>query len=372
MRGNKLLGIIFANTHDGRIRELTDTRAMASVPFGGRYRLIDFTLSSMVDSGINNVGVITKNNYQSLMDHLGSGKAWDLSRKRDGLFILPPFGNGDSAIGGCKVDAIASNESFLKRTKEDYVIITDSDIILNIEMDKVLDAHIENEADITVVYKNGEVPACMGEKLILELDGEKNVTDILINPDNQGVCNYGLRMYLMKKSFLMDAVKEAVHHNRRSFTKDIIASRINSGKVLGYEHKGYCAVINSMEQYFNASMDMLNGDIRQELFLERPVYTKVRDEMPAVYGLGSVAKNSLVADGCTIDGEVENCILFRGVTVAKGAKIKNCIVMQDSVIGANSELNYVILDKNVQVGEGKNLIGDAKYPMHIKKDANVD
>ena len=158
MIGNNVLGILFANVHDERVRELTEHRTLASVPVGGRYRLIDFPLSNMVNAGINKVGVITGNNYQSLMDHLGSGKSWDLSRKREGLYILPPFGADGTQLPN-RIGSLASVTRFLRNSKEEYVLISDCDFLCNIDYSAVFAAHIEKKADITMIYKYGKVPS---------------------------------------------------------------------------------------------------------------------------------------------------------------------------------------------------------------------
>lgn len=366
MRSNRVLGIIFSNTQNPNFNELTSVRTIGSVPFGGRYRFIDFVLSNMVNSGIDKVGVITRSNYQSLLDHLGSGKAWDLSRKSEGLYILPPFGHGGNMVEG-KVETIASNASFFRNSNKDYVVLSDSDVVMNIDIQQVVDSHIQNEADITVVYKNGVAPTPMDEKLIFKFDDENKATDMLIGVDKEDACSYGLKMYVMRKDYLLDAVQNAVSRNRINFARDIIAPCFESGKLYGYCHDGYAAAIGNLKQYFDANMDLMSFDIRNELFKVRPIYTKVHDEMPAVYGLGSNAYNSLVADGCTVHGEINNCILFRGVTVAEGAKLNNCIIMQGTQIGANANLEYVIIDKNVTVKSGRKLTGCESYPVFISK-----
>lgn len=370
MRSNRVLGVIFSNTENPSFSELTSVRTIGSVPFGGRYRFIDFILSSMVNSGIDKVGVITRSNYQSLLDHLGSGKAWDLSRKREGLYMLPPFGHGGNMVEG-KVETIASNASFFRNSKEDYVVLSDSDIIINIDIQKVVQSHIQSDADITVVYTHGIAPTPMTEKLLFKFDDEGKATDMLIGVDKEETCDYGLRMYIMRKDYLIETINDAVSRNRINFIRDVIASCFEKGKLYGYRHDGYSAVVGSLKQYFDVSMDMMKFDVRNQIFGTRPVYTKVRDEMPAVYGLGSVAHNSLVADGCTVNGEINNCILFRGVTVAEGAKLNNCIIMQDTQIGPNANLEYVVIDKNADVKVGRKLTGCESYPVFISKGSVV-
>ncbi|MDR1564557.1 MAG: glucose-1-phosphate adenylyltransferase subunit GlgD [Oscillospiraceae bacterium] len=370
MRGNKILGIIFSHTQDDKLRELTDVRTTGSVPYGGRYRLIDFALSSMVNSGIEKVGVITKSNYQSLLDHLGSGKSWGLSRKNSGLFILPPFGRGN-VLHESKVEALCNNAKFISHSLEDYVVLSDSDVIYSLDVQKVVDQHIAKGADITAVYKEGAAPEQLGASLMFNFNEEGNAESVLIDSQCQGTCNYGLHIYVMHKEFLLSAVKEAYGHNRLNFSRDIIAAEVAKGNVYGYKYTGYSAVIGSMKQYFDASMDLMKPEIRAELFGSNPVYTKIRDEMPAVYGLGSEVENSLIADGCQINGYVENSILFRGVTVGAGAVVRNCIVMQDTSIGENTKLNYVVVDKDNSIGAEREFAGEESYPVYIRKGSLI-
>lgn len=371
MRGNNVIGLIFTNLHGELISELTDKRTMGSVPFGGRYRLIDFPLSNMVNSGINKVGVITKNNYQSLMDHLGSGKAWDLSRRRDGLFILPPFNDGSEEYRN-RISILNSIKSFLMNSKEEYVLISDCDSICNIDYQDVLSSHITNGADITVVYKRGQLPENESEPMVFSLDSVGRVKDVLINPMIEGPCSFYMNKILMKRELLISLVSECVSKNKNNFKRDVIQGQFNNLKIYGYEFDGFLAVIDSMSSYYNANMQLMNSDVRNNLFNPaRPIYTKVRDDMPTKYGLGSNVKNALIGNGCVIEGEVENCVLFKGVHIGKGAKVSNCVIMQDTIIGAGSSLSYVIADKDVVIKDNRSLMGFLTYPVYISKASVV-
>lgn len=371
MRGNNVLGLIFSNVHEEKIRQLTDIRTMGSVPFGGRYRLIDFPLSNMVNSGINKVGVITKKNYQSLMDHLGSGKAWDLSRKREGLYILPPFGS-ESNINNSRIESLAAIRPFLENSKEDFVLITDSDVVCNIDYADVVSFHVKNNADITLVYRFGKVREKMSDPSVYTIDPDGRVRDMLIAPMAEGECNYGIGMMLIKRSILMKLVTDCVSRNLYNFKRDMLQRNIRSYRVFGYEFSGFTQTICSMEAYFEANMALMMPAVREQLFRpDRPVYTKVRDDMPAKYGLSAQLGNSLVADGCVIEGEVKNSVLFRGVRVGKGSIVENCIIMQDSVIKQNCRLNYVITDKNVVIKNDRSLLGFRSYPVFISKRSVV-
>ena len=370
MRGNNVVGIIFSNMHDDTMQQVTNIRTFGSVPFGGRYRTIDFPLSNMVNSGVNKVGVITKSNYQSLMDHLGSGKAWDLSRKSEGLFILPPFGNGNQMYSN-RIEALDGISSFLRNCKEEYVILSDCDMICNIDFKKVLDAHLDTNADITIVYKNGEMPD-LGEPVVLELNGQDKVTDIVVGAKKGEKVSWSMGFYVMKKAFLQQTIAEAVSRNRSNFVRDILQRGVLENKIYGYKFEGYVGAIDSVQSFFRVNMDLMKWEVLRDLFNPmRPIYTKERDEMPTRYGLGSVVTNSLIADGCVIEGEVKNCVLFRGVHVGKGSKLSNCIIMQDTVIGDNTVLDYLISDKDVTFSDGKTMIGTESYPIYVSKGSVV-
>lgn len=370
MRGNNVIGILFAYVHEERVRELTENRVMASVPFAGRYRLVDFALSNMVNSGINKVGVITEENYQSLMDHLGSGKAWDLSRKREGLYLLPPFGAETTRSEG-KIAALASIHRFLKNSTEEYVLLSDCDSVANIDYKDVFRFHSEKEADITVIYRHGMSPDT-DKNVVYTVDPEGFVRDMLVKRGSDADCNYGMGMCIISKQKLMELVENCMSRNLYDFERDLMQRHLRELRVFGYEFIGTAYTITSFDAYFNANMALMDPKVRASLFLQdRPIYTKVRDDMPARYGLGSAVKNSMVADGCVIDGEVENCILFRGVKVKKGAKLNNCVIMQDTVIGENTCLDYVVADKEVVFENNRKMAGYQSYPVYVAKGSKV-
>lgn len=371
MRGNNVMGVIFSNMHEELIRELTDKRTMGSVPFGGRYRLIDFTLSNMVNSGINKVGIITKTNYQSLMDHLGSGKAWDLSRRRDGLFILPPFGNSSGEFSN-RLETLNSISDFLTHSKEEYVLLSDSDIVCNIDYQKVVESHIKNNADITIIYKRGQIPEKMADPMVLSLEPDGRIKDIIVGPQTPDEYSFAFDKAIIRRELLLRLIGECTSRNKSNFKRDIYQANVGKLRMYAYEFTGFAEVITSMNRYFEANMALMRPEVREELFnSDRPIYTKVRDDMPAKYGLGSSVKNSLIASGCVIEGEVENCVLFRGVHISKGAKVSNCVIMQDSVIGNNCNLNYVIADKDVVIKDERTLMGFQSYPVYISKASIV-
>ena len=365
----KALGIIFSNIHDQNIPELVKVRTLASIPFGGRYRLIDFALSNMVNSNIYTVGIITKFNYQSLMDHVGSGKDWDLARKDGGLIILPPYNNDtNKKLYNSRLEALKGITNFLSRADEEYVVMTDCDMACRVNYNDVIEKHIKNHADITLIYrerKAGELEENKATLVGLDKNGRINELKFVDTLSEQA--NVFMNMYVMKKSLLLNLVLDSISHNDRHFTTDILASNLKSMKIMGYKYDGYYAGISSLQAYYESNLDLLKRENRDALFGDRSVFTKIRDSVPTKYGANAIVKNSLIADGCVIEGEVENSILFRGVKVARGTVVKNSILMQHTVTGENVTLNCIITDKNVVIRDKRVLSGSENHPFYIAK-----
>ena len=368
-----VLGLVFANMHDTTLGDMTKNRTMGSVMFGGRYRLIDFPLSNMVNSGISEVGVITKSNYQSLLDHLGSAREWDLARKKGGLYILPPFGNVESTLYRGRIEALYGAMSFIKHSRAKYVILSDCDVVTNIDYKPIVAAHIESGADITAVAHTGVYSSdVINTSTVFNVDADKNVTSVLINPDISGTCTTSLNVFVMSMDFLIETVNDAMARGNVSFERNILQEKCRELKIKIYEYDNYFSKLNSPESYFKSNMALLEPENARKLFVpKRSIYTKVSDNAPVKYDLDSKVSNSLIADGCIIEGEVENSVLFRGVKVGKGAKVKNCILMQGTVVGDNAELNYLITDKNVSICENHILTSSPQYPMYVGKGASV-
>ncbi len=369
----KAVGIIFSNIHDNNVPELVRVRTLGSIPFGGRYRLIDFPLSNMVNSGIDTVGIITKSNYQSLMDHVGSGKDWDLARKDGGVIILPPFGDVENgSLYTSRLEALKGITSFLFRADEDYVVMTDCDAVNRINYNDVIEYHIRNNADITLVYQK-LVPDVSSEEHATTLDVQGNrVVGVKYRTDVEGqLANVFINVFVMKKTLLQNIVMDSISKNKSHFMSDVIASNLKGMRIMGYEHKGYYAGITSLQAYYDSNMALLEEKNRHELFGDRSVFTKIRDSAPTKYGNSAIVKNSMIADGCVIEGEVENSIIFRNVKVARGTVVKNSIIMQNTVLGENCSLNCIIADKNVTIKDKRVLSGSENHPFYIGKGIMV-
>ncbi len=364
-----VLGIVFSNSYDSCLKDLTARRTMGSMLFGARYRLIDFVLSNFVNSGISKVGVVTNNHFRSLMDHVGNGRPWDLSRKVDGLYLLPPFNPSQTEHDSAnEIEVLNRIKDFIVGTKSEYVLLSDCNFVCNIDLSKVFDFHTEKDADITIVYKNGNLPA-LENTMTLTLDENQKVSAVAIDPQNKENVNFSTNIILIRKALLQSLIADAVSIGQTNFEKDIIQKNVGHLKIYGYETTGWGIAIDSVQKYFEANMALLNKDSRKDLFnKDRPVYTKVRNDMPVRYGTKSVVDNSLIADGCIIEGTVKNSVIFRGVTVAKGAVVENSIIMQDSHISENAKLNCVIMDKNSVITPNKHLSGDQSYPFIVGKN----
>lgn len=373
------MGILFPNSYDSLVPELVTERLMASIPFASRYRLVDFMLSSMVNCGIDNISLIVKRNYHSLMDHLGSGREWDLTRKSGGLNIIPPFAQKSINIYNGRVEAVASILDYLKRRKEKYVIMADTNIAVNFNFSELLQQHIDSKADVTIAYTREEIPKALLDINVtkkdlyytLDIDDSGRVQKIVVNNKEKGEHNLSMNIYVIERKLLMDQIREAYVNGLTYFERDIISPQLDKLDVRAYQHKGYYARILDINSYFAENMKMLKEENVQALFSPSSIYTKIRDDNPTRYATGSHVKNIMAADGCVIEGEVENSILFRGVKVGKGAKVRNCVLMQDTVIETGASVEYAITDKNVKVSAYKELKGTESFPVFVEKRRNV-
>ncbi len=367
------MGLILADDANIRLGELTKPRALAAVPFAGRYRIIDFMLSNMVNSGIISVGVLTSNKYRSLMDHLGNGAAWDLSRKSKGLYILTPFIT--SEMYGCgtngDIDGLSGILDFFKMNRFKYIIVAGSNVVFNTSFNQIVEEHEASGADISVMYnqdgsKNNE------QSLIFETDSKDWIRNIYKNPGKPSLKKASLGVFVMRRELLIDLITEAISRGEHEFVLEVLLRKNNRFRLHGFEFKGVCLRINSIQNYYSSTMRLLQENVRKELFMaEQRIFTKVKDEAPALYSSDCIVNNSLISDGCRIMGDVSDSVLFRGVTVSKRAVVRNCILSQNVHISEDCELDSVIIDKNSMLRPGIKLVGQADYPVVIGKGAIV-
>lgn len=365
------MGLIRADTKRISLGDLSKPRALAAVPFGGRYRIIDFILSSLVNSGVKSVGLIAQNKYMSLMDHLGTGAPWDLDRKNNyGLSILPPYVN--SEFGGTPgVDELLGILNFIRSNPHKHVIIVHSNIVFNMTFNDMMAEHQKSGADITIMV-NRDGGEYGSPAYLFETDRRGYVTGLLLDPEKPKSNRESLGVLLMEKEILLDILMEAIAKEERDFDLRMIIRHAENLKVKTYEYKGQVFRIQNIQEYFNASMNLLQEKYRNQLFAQgMPIYTKVKDEAPTLYAEGANVSNSLLSDGCRIMGTVKDSVLFRGITISPNSKVKNCIIMQNVLISENCEIENVIIDKDSVVRPGMKLVGHKAYPIVIEKGAIV-
>ncbi len=369
------MGLIFTDHQNVKLGELTMHRTLAALPLAGRYRMIDFVLSNMVNSGIINVGVTTQMNYQSLMDHIGTGKPWDLNRKQHGLFLLPPNAlmidtTNNYQVNKGRIDILYGALDYIRKSRQRYIILSDCHTICNIEYEKVLDYHRSKGADVTIIYK--EVKSLLPDELrrskLIGLDETGRVTEILPQPKRLAHKNVSMNMYIMERLMLERLIEDCVSYGEHEFVRGLLAKNMDSLDIYGYKFDGYSYRIDDIRTYYNFNMSLLDPDVKSSLFRDEDrIYTKVKDKVPTRYGADAVVGNSMIADGCVIEGTVEDSIISRGVRIAKGARVKSSIIMQDTEVNAGCSVENVILDKEVIIKSGTNLLGHVNYPIVIAK-----
>ena len=364
-----VMGIIFAN--DVSLGELTTTRTMASLPFGGRYRQVDFALSNLAAAGIRHIGIISRHNYQSLMNHVGAGEEWGLELEEGGLEYLTPYAMSKTDIYRGKLDALHSVMGFLEYGSEDeYVVMIDSAIISNIDLQHVIKTHIDSGKDITVVTKTGIANGKKQLDLAVKLNADGELEDIAVDYVAPSDYLASMDIFVLSKKWLVKQVKEHIARNLFHMDRDLVLGLWQKGLVSinVYQFPGIALFNKSVEEYFQNSLALVQKDTRHDIFgFNHPVFTRVRDRVPSFYGENCAIENCVVADGCILEGEVENSILFRNVTVCEGAQIESCVIMNDTTIGEGAELKHVILDKDVTVRPGAKLYGTPSSPIIIKR-----
>lgn len=369
MRTSAVAGVVFANINDTLLKKLTSKRSMASIPFGARYRLIDFPLSNLVNAGVSSVGIITKENYRSLMDHVGNGVYWDLDRKNGGLYLLPPYLTSGTKRYNGTVDALHGAIDYIDRCNAEYIVLCNADTIANIDLSEAIKSHIEKKADVTIVYHKGKPPVNNADLMLFEIGRGKRIEKINFETETDENTDYFAGSMVISRELLMTLVNEAYSDGQISFTREVLVDMTDKLKIYGFEHKEFVAVLDGTDAYYDASMALLDTKVRRQLFgTGRPVFTKTRDDMPTRYGTKAEVKNSLIADGCVINGTVKNSVLFRGVTVEKDAVVENCILMQETAVGAAANIKNVISDKNAIIGEDMVLKGTPEKCVFVKKN----
>lgn len=362
-------GLILADDKRIQLGELSRPRALSAIPFGGRYRIIDFALSNMVNSGIRSIGVSTFEKYKSLMDHLGTGSAWDLDRKNNGLSLIPPYVMTEYYTGSS--DDLTGILDYYRDLSEKYILVMGSNVILNTQFLDMAAVHENKKADVTVAY-NRDGHKSGHPTYILDISRSERVKGVYLNPTNPISNRSSLGIIFMERQLFVDTISEVISRGQGQIGIDFFLKLFDQYKVFGYEMKETALRINSTSTYFQETMRSIDEPVRSAIFWpDKPVFTKVKDEAPAIYAEGSAVKDSIVADGCLLEGEIDHSMLFRGVTVGKHSRIKNSIIFQDTYIAEGCELENVIIDKDCIIRPGIKLIGQEAYPIVIGKSSVV-
>ena len=369
----KVMGIIFAN--DAMVDALTSSRTMASLPFGGRYRQVDFHLSNMAAAGIHHVGIVSRHNYQSLMNHVGSGEEWGMELEEGGMEFLTPYAMSVTSTYRGKLDALHSVLGFLEYGSDDeYVVMADSAVLSNVDLNEVLESHIASGKDITVVTKAGIADGKKQLDLALKLDGNGEIADMAVDYVADDSYLASMDIFVLSKAWLREKIKEFIARNLFHMDRDLVLGQWQKGEIAVnvYEFAGVALFNDTTAEYFRNSLSLIDKEVRHDLFgRNHPVFTRVRDRVPSYYGDSCQVENCIVADGCIIEGEVKESVLFRDVTVCQGAKVEKCVIMNNTVIGEGAELKFVIMDKDVTVCPGARLIGTEQNPIIIKRGETV-
>ncbi len=360
------IGLILAGDKPNEISSLTKIRSIAALPFASKYRLIDLTLSNMVNSGIIRVGILTQFNSRSLIDHLGNGREWDLDRRNGGMFILQPVitSNNPFWYRGT-ADAIFQNISLLKRSPEEYVIIGSGNHVYKYDYKILKNYHIQKDADITILVTKS-INTKVKYKIIL--DEQNKIIGVERKTKDEEFVS--MNVYIMKKELLIDLLYSTIPQEKYDIFENLIIENLKYLKIVGCPFNGYWSTVNDAETYQKVNFDILNAEIRKELFYKYgKIYTKLKNMPSPKFNITANVHNSLVGDGCVISGNVDNSIVFRNVIIKAGAVVKNSIIMQSCIINEGAKVKNAILDKEVTV-KRENVIADNKVTI-IEKGKTV-
>jgi len=368
-------GIIFSEMYGNELNEFTHDRNMAAIPFAGRYRLVDFVLSNMVNSGITNVGVLAKQHYHSLMDHLNNSQEWDLNRKNGGLQLLPPFATETvNKNNRGKLDELRNALNFLENVSTPYVLLADAYVICNMDYRPALAHHIDSGCDITIIATKEDGSSTKPFPSVMQADSGRRVTSYALNYAAKAGDYAGMSHMIISRKLLIKIIQEYTAKGIYHLERDFIQHQFNRGQlsINLYAFTGLVLRIRDIGEYFQNILAILNAEVSHPLFRDdQPIYTRVTDEVPAYYGMDCSVSGCVIADGCIVEGSVDHCILSRGVRICKGATVKNCVIMQGSVVGEGASLENVIVDKWATITVGAQLKGLSSNPVIIRKGVTV-
>lgn len=379
MKKNKICGILNLTEAVQTTYPLTLYRPVAGLPFGCRYRLIDFPLTHLTAAGVETIGVFMNDNHRSVSNHVGSGREWDLDSLRGGLFFFSSRtaegGYGQFRMLEDDIYNYFKNIEFIEKSGAEYAMVMGTRTLCNIDVQAILRSHIEQDAEITAVYKKVERLSSEDLQLNCMTIGENGrVTSLKTCALQEKTDEFALNMeiYLMKSALLMKLIRHVVAENEWYSLSDVLHQAIVNLPTNGFEYTGYLKSIHSIRSYYDANIDMLEESNRAALLKgSHRIHTKIKNEVPTYYGITSKVSDALVANGCMIKGKVSHSLIFRNVTVEKSAVVRDSIVMQGSSVGEGSVLQYVILDKEVRIAPNTKLVGTKEKPLVIEKKSVV-
>ena len=370
-------GIIFSSLNNNTLSRLTSERTVAAIPFACRYRLVDFSLSNMVNANISNIFIVANYKYRSLLEHLGSGKDWDLARREGGITLVSPFltaAGSESKMFSTHMEALKSMKEYIDEIKEEYVVLMDSDVALTIDVSDIIRSHDQSGCDVTIVTSDVEPDYTAKHNRIMISSVAGKVTQIAMGSSyDERHPELALGIYVMKTLYLRKIIEEAEAYNLDSFTM-LLLKNCKSSNYRTYKYTGFAASVSSFLDYYKYSIELATNEKARESLLgkkETPIYTRVHNSAPTMHTSSAKVENSLIADECVIEGTVINSVIFRDVKIEKGAVVKNCVLFHGTHVCKNANLNCIVADKDVYVSDDVTLSGNDNLPFYIQKGRKI-
>ena len=364
-------GLCLSDPHPDRAGDGSKNRTLSAARIAGRYRLVDFMLSNMVNSRIYTIGMVLNSHYQSLISHIGMGKEWDLARKTGGVTFFPPYLADERQSVNSELDGpLQRAAEYIMEVKDEYIVLADSSVVFNIDYRAAIEAHRKKGADVTAIFtKKAITPGERENAVIFEIADNGRIYGVNRAPYSTNKQNVSLGSYIMRKGFFIQLTAGEKNCGMLRFSRILLAGALERLNVLAYEFKGYTVHISSIDTFFYYNMQILEGENRNALFdfEGRQIFTSLRDSLPTKYGKKADIKNSIISDGCRIDGTVINSVICRNVRIREGAVVKNCILQDDTVVEKDSMLDCVIADRSVMVSEHRSMMGSHTYPVYIER-----
>lgn len=367
------LGIINYEGANVFVKGMQDYRPISAFSFLGRYRLIDFPISNMSNSAVNHIKVMVKTNPRSLIEHLGTGRHYNINSKRGKLHILPSRNLDENDFYNNDINAYMYNMQAIEDVNLSYVILAPSHMVYRQDFSTLLDQHIESGADITMLYQNVDnAKESFINCDVLTLNKQKGLLSIDKNRGNSKTRTISLETYILSKELFISLVKKAANVSSLYWFRDIVNEECAELDIRGIAHRGYVACVTDFKSYFNANIDLLDFDKASDLFTTGwPIYTRTNDSCPTQYYCEAKVTNSMVSNGCVVDGEIESSVIGRGVVVKKGAVVKNSVILPGAIIGEDVHIENVVVDKKARIVRKKELYGLGEQPLYVKRNDKI-